>query len=150
MGIFPRTIFHSEMLTDVRAERTEYFGEMQKRFRSVDLIFFDPDNGIEVKSRPLGRRGSCKYLYWDELTQTYNSGHSVLVYQHFNREPRDHFVERISCEVKKRTGASVVFSFRTSHVIFLLIPQLRNEQYFRQRISDLKKTWRDQFNTSQH
>jgi hypothetical protein len=46
---------------------------MLARFRGTDLIFFDPDNGMEVGSRPWGRRDSCKYLYWRELVRAYAS-----------------------------------------------------------------------------
>jgi hypothetical protein len=56
---------------------------MKREFSGRDLVFFDPDNGIEVLSKPCGGRDSSKYVYWDELQETYRSGQSVLVYQIF-------------------------------------------------------------------
>ncbi len=56
-------------------ERRRYFRRMLDLFREADLIFFDPDNGFEVRSKPIGRRDSSKYLYWHELTATYAAGH---------------------------------------------------------------------------
>jgi len=37
------------------------------KLENCDLIFFDPDNGLEVKSRQLGSKGSNKYLYLNEV-----------------------------------------------------------------------------------
>src|SRR5206468_3584125 len=94
-GLLPWTIYFSRFLSDDNRGRKAYFAQMLRRFALVDLIFFDPDNGLEIKSRPSGRKESSKYLYWCELQRAYESGHSVLVYQHFTRENRANFIQRI-------------------------------------------------------
>ncbi len=50
-----------------------------------DLIFFDPDNGIEVESVPKHHVKSGKYIYWDELDAFWQRGQNLLVYHHLNR-----------------------------------------------------------------
>jgi hypothetical protein len=59
------------------------FAEFTSMSKDCDLIFFDPDNGLEVKSKPKDRKNSCKYS--DELARAYANNKSVLVYQHFRR-----------------------------------------------------------------
>ena len=38
----------------------------------VDLVFFDPDNGLET-TLPKGRKNSSKYLYLDEVAAFYRA-----------------------------------------------------------------------------
>ena len=72
--------------------------------KESDLVFFDPDNGIEVASVPKHHPSAGKYVYWDELTRFWERGHSLLVYHHLNRtmpaarqvsELRDRFQEML-------------------------------------------------------
>ena len=69
--------------------RAEWMAAALETLANCPLIFFDPDNGFEVESVPYGRRGSSKYLYWDEAAAAWSAGHSLLVYQHFQRRSRD-------------------------------------------------------------
>jgi hypothetical protein len=50
-----------------------------------DLVFFDPDNGIEVSSIAKHHPLAGKYIYWDELARFWDRGQTLLVYQHLNR-----------------------------------------------------------------
>jgi hypothetical protein len=61
---------------------------LNKALRSTsdcDLVFFDPDNGIETKSVPLHSPRSGKYIFWDELVPFWERGQSLLIYHHLNR-----------------------------------------------------------------
>lgn len=89
-------------------------------FHDADLVFFDPDNGLEV-SLPKGRKNSSKYLYLDEAAAFYEAGKSLLIYQHFPRVERKAFLT--SCTERLRSVASgcAVWAFTTSHVVFLLL-----------------------------
>jgi len=111
-------VFQSRMLKDSRAERDAYFAECRDLFGDRDLVFFDPDNGIE-RSIPAGRRGSSKYLYWNEIVATFKSGASILIYQHFPREERESFTTRLFGELRDRTESVHVHAWPTSRVVFL-------------------------------
>lgn len=50
-----------------------------------DLVFFDPDNGLEIASVPKRHPNAGKYVYWDELTPFWRRGQTLLVYHHLNR-----------------------------------------------------------------
>jgi hypothetical protein len=114
-----------------------------------DLVFFDPDNGIEVKLR-VGRKGSSKYLYWDEIGRFWKAGHSLLIYQHFPRLPRGLFIEAKGGELIHKTGALEVISFRTSHVVFFLLPQEERGVFFRARSEEVAGDWGRQIQVAYH
>jgi hypothetical protein len=134
-------LFKSEVLTDNESKRNEYFSECATRFAGCDLIFFDPDNGLEVKSTQRGHKGSCKFLYWDEACATFDAGSSVLIYQHFIREKRDAYVARMAMELQRRTRAAAVFSYSTPHVLFLLASHKRHATGFRRQLAVLPSFW---------
>ena len=148
--VLPNARFFSRMLSDDARARRDYFSGMLESFRDIDLIFFDPDNGFEVPSKLLGRKDSSKYLYWDELGRTYASGHSVLVYQHFTREKREQFVIRRADELGSRTEAPVIFSFRTSRVVFFLAAQVAHVAHLAHQAGQVESTWGDRIRVDQH
>jgi len=63
--------FYDSFITDSRDNRATYFSEMRVTLLECELIFFDPDNGIEISSIAKGRRNSSKYIYWDEIIDAY-------------------------------------------------------------------------------
>ncbi len=139
--IIPSATFFTKLLTDNRNDRQQYFDDVLDKLADVELIFFDPDNGIEVKSVPYGRKNSSKYLYWSELTRTFKGGHSVLVYQHFPHEKRDPFIVRIRNEIRSHIDPSEIFVFRTSNVVFFLLSQSKHLTQFREKARLVERTW---------
>jgi hypothetical protein len=133
-------VYFSDLLSDGRDHRNAWFANCQRRLAGCDLIFFDPDNGMEC-SVGYGRRQSHKYLYWAEVRSTYARGASVLVYQHFPREARIAYIERLAQRLQDETTASEVFSFSTPHVLFLLAAQERHVASFRDVARNLPLCW---------
>jgi hypothetical protein len=111
-------VFQSRLLTDCREERETYFTECGALFRDCDLVYFDPDNGIERSTRP-GQRGSAKYVYWSEIRAAFEAGASVVIYQHFPREDRRLFTARLAGELRRHTGAERVCTWPTRQVVFV-------------------------------
>lgn len=137
-------LFQSSMISNNRVERQRYFQETMLRFIGLDLIFFDPDNGIEVRSTPAGRMGSCKYVYWNELKQTFDAGHSLLVYQHFPFKRRIPFIERLTNNLSGMLNAGEVHAYKTTSVVFFLVPQERHIEFYRNRLSEVNFKWEGQ------
>lgn len=135
--------FFNQILRDDEKERDKFFQEFSTFSQDADLIFFDPDNGLEIKSIPRGAAKSSKYIYWQELQQFYKAGKSLLVYQHFPRRNREYFIENITSKVFQIVGSSVVFLYVTSNVLFLLIPQKEHEEYYRRKNHKVAKNWKD-------
>jgi hypothetical protein len=96
---------------------------LSRLFIKTEIVFFDPDNGLEVKSKAWKVTASPKHLYWQELSQVWACGQSVIIYQHFPREQRDKYISRMKRKLEKETGCSTSFALRTSHVVFLIAPQ---------------------------
>jgi hypothetical protein len=59
----PHARFFGALVPDSRAERTVWRKDMLTALDGSDLLFFDPDNGIEVPSKAIGRKDSSKYTY---------------------------------------------------------------------------------------
>jgi CBS domain-containing protein len=150
VGLLPSTRFYDELLHDDAGSRENYFETFWQVSKGCDLVFFDPDNGLEVKSKPYGKRDSCKYLYWRELEKAVASGHSVLVYQHFRRVQRDRFIEQMVQEIGEHTGIGIIYSFRTAHVVFFLLLTDQQEAAFEGYIEDVERVWADQFSVIKH
>ena len=148
-GPLPNARFHSRVLPESADERQAYFQELLTKAQGTALVFFDPDNGMGVKSTPYGRNGSSHYLYWHELENVFLSGYSVLVYQHFPRVDRDRFVDQHAEAFANSLSVNHVFSVRTAHMVFFLAVQ-DGHRYFSERLSFLAERWQDQFKVHDH
>jgi hypothetical protein len=133
--------FQSGILTDHESERNKYFSECSTRFAGYDLVFLDPDNGLEIRSTLRGRKDSRKYLYWEEVCNTFTAGPSVLIYQHFIREKRAEYIARMTSELRGRTRATTVFSITTPRVLFLLASHEDHAAAFRRRLAAIRSVW---------
>ena len=142
--LIPRTRYYSEMVPDGRRERDAWRTGLLRAASEVDTVFLDPDNGIEVPSRPVGCRGSSKYVTWQEIQELWKAGCSLLIYQHFPRKPRDNFVQDCVSRLATQTGVSLIEAFRTAHVLFLLAAQERHEQRLREVVPLLSNRWNGQ------
>jgi hypothetical protein len=137
LGLIPNCSYYPERFKDEGASRNAHFDEfLQKYVGQADLVFFDPDNGYQVKSVRKGRHGSSKYVYQEELQAVFERGSSILLYQHFPRIEREGFTKALFQKIGSSLGARQVRAFRTPFVLFLLFQQPRHEQVF-QRLSDL-------------
>jgi len=144
-GLLPDGVFVDAVVPKDRHARHVFLRNSLSKFADVDLVFFDPDNGIEIRSCPAGQRGSDKYVLWSEIEQTYAAGHSVLLYQHFPREPREQFISRMATELRARTHAASVRCFRTANVGFFLVGQEPHSVAIDITSLSLALQWRDQF-----
>jgi hypothetical protein len=65
--------------------RSMWLSRGYERTKPCDLVFFDPDNGLEIASVPKHHRNAGKYIYWDELSSFWERGQTLLIYHHINR-----------------------------------------------------------------
>lgn len=142
--MLPGFAFCSGFLQDTRDYRLKYFIEMREKLKNCELIFFDPDNGIETKSIIKGQKNSAKYIYWDEIGEVFQSGHSVLVYQHFRREERTSFIKRMANDIHTCLSPSVVYWFQTPQVVYFLGVQEKHSDYIASRVRLVNEQWGNQ------
>jgi hypothetical protein len=95
--------------------------------RASEIVFFDPDNGIEVASVPKRDPKAGKYIYWDELEPFWRRGQALLIYHHLNRtKPAAEQVAELGARLRSRfVGALVkplVFRRGSCRVFWLVCP----------------------------
>jgi hypothetical protein len=118
-GAITGALYYNETLPDDAAGRATFMERCAAEFRNAELVFFDPDNGLEV-SLAKGRKNSSKYLYLDEAAAFYEAGKSLLIYQHFPRVERNAFLTSCTERLRGVAPRCAVWAFTTAHVVFLL------------------------------
>ena len=149
MGILGSACFYSRLLSDSKEERGQYFKDFLCWAQHSDLAFFDPDNGLDVPSKPYGRKGSSKYLCWKELEQTWKAGKSILLYQHFPFKKREDFISEVAANLRARTSVAKVVAFRTPFVVFFLLAQPEHN-HLTNRAADVERVWGKQIRVTFH
>lgn len=141
-GLLERVPFVGDVVPASKTERLRWHSSVLSKFESANLVFYDPDNGIEVESTPLGRKNSSKFVYWTELADVWRMGPSVLVYQHFRREPRTEFIASIIARMKATLPESRVAALRTAHVLFLLAYHRHQAEVADAALARVEARWR--------
>lgn len=121
-GLLPARYF-SEVIPESAAERLSALERAGQELAGSHLLFLDPDVGIEVKSVTYGSRGSSRYVFWSELEAAWQSGVSLLIYQHYPRQEHEVFAARMAEELSGHTRGSAVYTLSTQDVVFLLAAQ---------------------------
>lgn len=147
--IIPSAIYVNAHVPDNLAERQLWFVGALAALKGADLVFFDPDNGLEVASKRKGQINSSKYLYCDEVEVTYGAGHSILIYQHFPREERGAFIIRIARILTDAVPNADVWVFRTAHVAFFLLAHPNHTRELNAAAQTLAQTNHHQFLTAE-
>ncbi|MCW5684212.1 MAG: hypothetical protein KIT85_07420 [Pseudolabrys sp.] len=66
-------------------ERASWLRRALARTASCDVVFADPDNGIETPSIPKHSPKGGKYVFFEELQAFWQRGQSLVIYHHLNR-----------------------------------------------------------------
>lgn len=142
--LLANAIYFSDLVPDAAPLRKEWADDLYDAAENSDFVFLDPDNGLEIMSKPYGRKNSSKYLYWTEVRELWNRGKSLLIYQHFPFIKREIFIQNKLQEIKKHTPSSLVGAFSTSHVVFLLALQAKHKHFYSLLIENVKDNWGEQ------
>lgn len=119
LSLLPGAAHHDAPVPVGRSARHGYLADLSGALADADLVFLDPDNGLEVPSVPLGRTAAVRYVYWHEVAALAAAGSSLLVYQHFPRVSRDTYLARACGDLAARTGCAT-WALSTPRVAFLL------------------------------
>ena len=148
--LLPGATYYQAVLHDDIEARRAYFRDGWDVMAECPLLFFDPDNGLEVSSVTRGSKDSSKYLYWEEARDAFTRGHSLVVYQHFPRQERTGYTTRLVQEGIARLGATTVDTFATAHVLFLLFAQPEHATGLRQAHDLILSRWHGQIRPVAH
>lgn len=113
-----------------RIEMRKYWhNAAMERMNNCDLIFLDPDNGLQVKSISIASKKGNKYLALNELQDYYSLGKSIVFYNHRERKPEEQYLNKFRKlkEYEVFKGASILgLKFRRGTIrdyIFVLQPE---------------------------
>jgi hypothetical protein len=83
--------------------REKWFSKALEKVKNCDVVFADPDNGIEIKSCPIkSRKKSGKYIFFDEIEKLLQKHKIVIIYQHFIRKKQDIFINEKEKEIRDK------------------------------------------------
>lgn len=144
--LVPGACLFDELLERQVRLRQAYFERAFAALGHCDVLFFDPDNGIEVPSSPRVRVYSPKHIYWTELQEAFARRHSLVIYQHFPRPKggRDCYIRHKQKMLQERLETPSVFCLKTSHVVFFLVPRQNHSQRFGKAIERIIGCWHGQ------
>jgi hypothetical protein len=91
--------------------------------RECDVVFADPDNGLESGTSRHRKRGP-KFAYFDELAPYLQRGQSLVVYHHLHRgAPADTQVQERLAQIGERLGAVFALLYRRGTLrVFFVVP----------------------------
>lgn len=99
MGVLPGATFFRRPCSfdgnppDRRSARADWFAELMEWAADRDLVFADPDNGIEPSSFSAGQRRAGKSITVAEIKALAVPGRTVIVYHHQTRMRGGHLFE---------------------------------------------------------
>lgn len=144
-GLIADTTWFDRLVPDPAPARDGWARALLGAASGRDLVFLDPDNGLEVASKPRGCKDSSKYLYWDEVDRLWHTGVSLLLYQHFPRQARAAFVQTKLRELQTRCAPDLTVALSTSHVLFLLAGQRCHQIALQQGLAQVRARWAGEF-----
>ena len=118
-----------------------------------DIVFVDPDNGLEVQVGPYQRRGP-KYVFFDELLPYLEREQSLVIYHHLGRQGSawDQIRERLT-QIKSKLGreALALLYHRGSARVFFIVPVTRHRPNLVSKVETLmQSSWSRHFELFNH
>lgn len=83
-----KVLFYSEDICN--KDRKEWFEKSVDCLDKAEIIFLDPDNGLEYARGT----GGVKHVLIDELKEYYSKGNSVILYNHRDRKPTSTYLTK--------------------------------------------------------
>jgi hypothetical protein len=98
-NILPGAIFASDLIpvdgpiVHRKQAWVEWFGNVQRVLEETNLVFVDPDNGLEPDRHNHGAAKSGKSVLMSELRALARSGRCLIIYHHHTRRKGGHHSE---------------------------------------------------------
>ncbi len=166
----PSTRFHDEVLEydqwtgpasfrDRIERREEWLRAALKEMCGCQIVFLDPDNGLEISGVQRHQAKGAKYVFRDEFLEFWKLGCSVIVYQHcdFNSKPDDQLEKRrnqliqaiknsnLAANLDERAVTALKYQRGTTRG-FLILPVNAHGNVLVRRIEEmLKGPWQHHF-----
>lgn len=147
--ILPKeTIFYSKPLpyssvnpSEREEERKNWFKESLSQLKSADIIFLDPDNGIQTDKVRKTQIKAIKYVFKGEIKEYYELGKSLIIYNHRDRKPKSEYDRKITDslgQINSPNGIKVLRFKRVSVRDFIFLIQKEHRDLIDQTIDYLR------------
>ncbi|MBF8267549.1 MAG: hypothetical protein HW388_1057, partial [Dehalococcoidia bacterium] len=80
--------------------RRDWFSGTLDALQDTELVFFDPDTGMEIPSMKRHRADGPKYVWYDELKPFFGRGQSLVVYQHGDHSKAEQAIKQRASELR--------------------------------------------------
>jgi hypothetical protein len=140
-GLLSTASFFPQRLGDAKSARSQYFETLWAELVAGSIVFFDPDNGLEIRSTAKGRRASSKFLFLDEMETAGADSRSVVVYQHFGRVQRDPFARSQLKRIGDVLPHHDLLALVGSHIAFLVASSIPHTSGLECAAKDLCVRW---------
>jgi len=102
-NVLPKeTLFYSKPVPYMGAtasnriqQREAWFSDSLSQLNKADIVFLDPDNGIQLDASRKAQANAIKYVFTDEIQSYYQLGKSLIIYNHRDRRPRAEYEKKI-------------------------------------------------------
>ena len=158
----PCTVFYEEPLTfegtpanspgarrNRMAYRNGWVRDALSAMKDCDIIFVDPDNGLEAGTKRHQKQGP-KYVFFDELEPYYRRGQSLIIYHHTSRRgtAEEQVRERLA-QIDERLNNGGTFALlyhRGSSRAFLVVPSEKHESILTEKAEQfMQGPWSQHF-----
>lgn len=117
---------------------------------SCEIVFLDPDNGLEPQSVAIRHKAAVKYAYLEEVAPLVERGQSLVIYHHLSRNGTNaDQIARWLDRLRQEFNPADIFALRyrrgTARAFFVLA-QDRHTPILRERADALLASpWREHF-----
>ncbi len=98
-NLLPGAKYHNVLIPTLgppaerKTQRASWYEQLKVEFAELDLIFLDPDNGLETEGFNAGAKIAGKSISIAELVGLARAGRTLIVYHHQTRRRGGHFEE---------------------------------------------------------
>lgn len=118
----PSAIFYNDILPDEDMKRQNYMAACRAALSSADLVFLDPDIGIEKPTSKRKRSDDpTQYVNVEEIRTFYNEGKSLLIYQQPPRIIPKDYADICSARLREIMPNAPQWIFKAGGVFFLML-----------------------------
>lgn len=105
----------------------------------MDVVFVDPDNGLEIPSTPIYASRAPKHAYLSELGKFTRRGQTLVIYHHLGRRPHvpEIFARIEQCEAAFGSPVTAVRYRRGTSRAFFVVPARAHQALLQKRLSTM-------------
>ena len=150
---FSAPLSFADILGTTRRETARYIRSnwLDRAFRTLaktELVFVDPDNGLDTRTRPEDR-GGPKYVFYDELKPYANAGQSLVIYHHLARQKKGmQQIEDRAANLQQHLNRPVLAMWyhRGTARAFFVVPAADHYDDLRQKLMEFSRSkWSQHF-----